>query len=146
MLRVLKPLTVRLLGPPVAFQVGVGFFWSFLLAIVAVLGGRIETGWLFYTVAVGGGLFIGLMYGSTNPYAGNEDAWLGLAGLPLGALATWSAATVQRGFDASAESPLVGGVRREYGGHGVHGADGHPDGDADDEVGRTRENGDALSS
>ena len=104
-LRVLKPLTVRLLGAPVAFQVGAAFFWSVLLAIVAVLGGRIETGWLFYTVAVGGGLFIGLIYGSTNPYAGNEDAWLGLVGLPLGALATWSAATVQRGFDASTNPP-----------------------------------------
>ena len=104
-LRALNPLTVRLLGAPVAFQIGMAFFWSVLLAIVAVLGGRIETGWLFYTVTVGGGLFIGLMYGSTNPYAGNEDAWLGLAGLPLGALATWSAATVQRGFDASTDPP-----------------------------------------
>ena len=104
-LRVLKPLTVRLLGAPVAFQVGVAFFWSILLAIVAVVGGRIETAWLFYTVTVGGGVFIGLMYGSTNPYTGNEDAWLGLIGLPLGSLATWSAAVVQRGFDASTNPP-----------------------------------------
>ena len=100
-LRMLKPLTVRLLGPTITFQVGLAFFWSVLLAIVAVLGGRVETGWLFYVVTVGGGLFIGLMYGSTNPYVGNEDALPGLLGLPLGALATWSAATVQRGFDAS---------------------------------------------
>jgi Flp pilus assembly protein TadD len=104
-LRLLKPLTVRLLGPPVVFQVGSAFFWAVLLAIVAVLGGRIETVWLFYTVTVGGGLFIGLMYGSTNPYVGNEDAWLGLSGLPLGALSTWSAAAVQRGFDASTNPP-----------------------------------------
>jgi Flp pilus assembly protein TadD len=100
-LRLLNPLTRWLLGPPVTFQVGMAFFWSVLLAIVAVLGGRIETGWLFYTATIGGGLFIGLMHMSTNPYASDEDAWLGLVGLPLGALATWSAATVQRGFDAS---------------------------------------------
>ena len=104
-LRGLKPLTVRLLGPAVAWQAYMAFFWSILLTLVAVLGSRIETVWLAYTVTVGGGLFIGLMYGSVNPYIGNEDAWLGLAGLPLGALATWSASAVQRSLDASTNPP-----------------------------------------
>jgi hypothetical protein len=36
LLRALKPLSTRLLGPPVAWQAVVAFFWSFLLAMVAV--------------------------------------------------------------------------------------------------------------
>jgi tetratricopeptide (TPR) repeat protein len=105
LLRVLKPLSTRLLGPTVAWQAALALFWSFLLAMVAVLGARIETGWLSYTVSVGGGLFIGLMYGSLTPgFVRNEDAWM-LAALPLGALCTWSATALQRAFDASAHPP-----------------------------------------
>src|SRR5688500_9002781 len=59
-LRALKPLSTRLVGPTVAWQAVLAFFWSFLLAMVAVLGSWIETVWLGYTVSVGGGLFIGL--------------------------------------------------------------------------------------
>ena len=40
LLRVLKPLSTRLLGPTVASQANLAFFWSFLLAMVAVLGSR----------------------------------------------------------------------------------------------------------
>ena len=102
LLRVLKPLSTRLLGPTAAWQAVLAFFWSFLLAMVAVLGGRIDTAWLSYTVGVGGGLFIGLIYGSLTPGSiAREDAWL-IAALPLGALSTWSATGVQRAFDASA--------------------------------------------
>jgi tetratricopeptide (TPR) repeat protein len=104
-LRVLKPLSARLLGPTVAWQAIMAFFWSILLALVAVFGSRIETVWLAHTVTVGGGVFIGLMHGSVNPYVGKADAWLGLAGLPLGALSTWSASALQRAFDASANPP-----------------------------------------
>jgi len=104
-LRALKPVSTRLLGPTAAWPAIMAFFWSILLALVAVLGSRIETVWLAYTVIVGGGVFIGLMYGSVNPYIGNEDAWLGLAGLPLGALSTWSASALQRAFDASTNPP-----------------------------------------
>jgi tetratricopeptide (TPR) repeat protein len=105
LLRVLKPLSTRLLGPTVAWQAVLAFFWSFLLAMVAVLGARIDTVWLSYAVSVGGGLFIGLMYFSLNPgFIRNEDAWL-LAALPLGALSPWSAAALQRAFDASANLP-----------------------------------------
>jgi len=105
LLRVINPLSTRLLGPTVAWQAVLVFFWSFLLAMAAVLGSRIETTWLSYAVSVGAGLFIGLMYGSLTPgVIRNEEAWV-LAALPLGALATWSATTLQRGFDASANPP-----------------------------------------
>jgi Flp pilus assembly protein TadD len=73
-----------------------------------VLGSRIDTTWLYYTVIVGSGLFIGLMYGSVNPVAAfashDKDAWL-MAALPLGAISTWSASGVQRAFDASSNPP-----------------------------------------
>src|SRR5262245_58380962 len=104
-LRGLTPLTTRLLCPTAAWPAVMAVGWSVVIALVAVSGSRIETVWLFYTVIIGGGLFIALMYGSVNPYIGNEDAWLGLAGLPLGALSTWSASAVQRGFDASTNPP-----------------------------------------
>ncbi len=105
LLRVVKPLSTRLLGPTVAWQAVLALFWSFLLAMVAVLGARIDTVWLSYVVSVGGGLFIGLTYGSLNPgFIRNEDAWL-LAALPLGGLSTWSATALQRAFYASANLP-----------------------------------------
>jgi hypothetical protein len=101
----LKPLSTRLLGPTVAWQAVLAFFWSFLLAMVAVLGARIETVWLSYALSVGGGLFIGLMYGSLTPgVIRNEDAWM-LAALPLGALCTWPATALQRAFYAGANPP-----------------------------------------
>ena len=107
LLRALSPLSRRIVGPTDAWPAIFAFFWSFLLAMVAVLGSRIDTVWLYYTVIVGGGLFIGLMYGSTTPtsaFIAKEDAWT-IAALPLGALSTWSASGVQRGFDASTNPP-----------------------------------------
>ena len=107
LLRVIKPLGARLVGPTVAWQALFSFFWSFLLAMVVVLGSRIDTTWLYYTVIVGGGLFIGLMYGSTTPtsaFIAKEDAWL-MAALPLGALSTWSAGELQRALDNSSSPP-----------------------------------------
>ena len=101
-LRAFYPLTKRLFGPAVAWQAGMSFFWSFLLAMIAVLTGRIETIWLGTTLSVGGGLFVGLMYSTLNPgFMTAQDAWL-MAGLPLGTLSTWSATRVQRAFDATA--------------------------------------------
>jgi len=79
LLRVLSPLSERLVGPSVAWNALFSFFWSFLLAMVVVLGSRIDTMWLYYTVVVGGGLFIGLMYSSVSPtsaFIAKEDAWL----------------------------------------------------------------------
>jgi tetratricopeptide (TPR) repeat protein len=105
LLRALNPVSRRLVGPTVAWQAAFAFFWSFLLATVAVLAGRIDTVWLSYTASVGGGLFIGLMYGSLTPgIVRNEDAWM-MAALPLAALGTWSATALQRALDASANPP-----------------------------------------
>jgi tetratricopeptide (TPR) repeat protein len=105
LLRVLKPLSTRLLGPTVAWQPVLAFFWSLLLAMVVVLAARVESVWLSYSLSVGGGLFIGLMYGSVTPgFMTNADAWM-MAALPLGALSTWCATALQRAFDASASPP-----------------------------------------
>jgi tetratricopeptide (TPR) repeat protein len=105
-LRLLKPLSTRLVGEAMAWRVVVDCFWSFLLAMVAVLAGRIDTVWLAHSVSVAGGLFLGMMCGSlTSPSpVTKNDAWL-LAALPLGALSTWSASALQRAFDASAAPP-----------------------------------------
>ncbi len=108
LLRVINPLGTRLVGATFAWQALFSFFWSFLLAMVVVLGSGIETTWLYYTVIVGSGLLIGLMYSSTTPTSAfmiaKEDAWL-MAALPLGALSTWSAAEVQRAFVAASNPP-----------------------------------------
>jgi Flp pilus assembly protein TadD len=103
LLRALNPLSVRLLGPTVAWQAVQAFFWSVLLAMAAIAAARIDAAWLGTTASIGGGLFIGLMYGSLSPgFIRREDAWL-LAALPLGAMATWSATALQRAFDASTD-------------------------------------------
>jgi Flp pilus assembly protein TadD len=105
LLRALKPVSTRLVGPTVAWQAILAFFWSFMLAMIALLAGGIDTGWLRQTASVGGGLFVGLMYGSLNPgVVSREDAWM-LAALPLGALSTWSAGELQRAFDVSGPPP-----------------------------------------
>jgi tetratricopeptide (TPR) repeat protein len=107
LLRALNPLSTRVVGPTHTWPALFAFFWSFLLSMVAVLGSRIDTVWLYYMVTVGGGLFIGLMYSSTTPtsaFIAKEDAWL-MAALPLGAFSTWSASGVQRAFDASTNPP-----------------------------------------
>ena len=98
-LRFLWPVNVKLLGDAWAFQASMAFFWSFLLALVSVLAGRIDTVWLHYVLSIGGGLFIGLMFGSLNPgFISNADAWM-MAALPLGGFSTWSASALQRAFD-----------------------------------------------
>jgi Flp pilus assembly protein TadD len=105
-LRLVKPLSTRLVGDAAAWQVLVDAFWSFLLAMVAVLTARIDTLWLGHTVSIAGGLFLGMMCGSlTNPSpVTKNDAWL-LTALPLGALSTWSASALQRAFYASSSPP-----------------------------------------
>ena len=99
-LRSLYPLSRRWLDPGVAWQAGLAFFWSCLLAIAAVSTGRIDAVWLAYSASVASGLFIGLMYGSFSPgFVSRDEVWM-LTALPLGAISTWSATRVQRAFDA----------------------------------------------
>ena len=107
LLRTLKQLSTHLVGATVAWQAILAFFWSFLLASIAVLASRIDAGWLSYTCTVAGGLFIGLMYSSLHPSSIGvrpQDAWL-IGALPLGAFAAWSATSLQRAFDASSNPP-----------------------------------------
>ena len=67
-----------------AWQVMFASFWSFLLAMIAVSGGRIDTAWLAYTVSIGGGLFIGLMYMFVSPGSSDDEDALAAQALPLG--------------------------------------------------------------
>jgi tetratricopeptide (TPR) repeat protein len=89
LLRGLYPLTVRLLGKSVAWQAMFGFFWTSWLGLCVVLAAGIDTRWMAYGLSIGGGFFIGMMYGAFPPgNIRNQDAW-GLAFLlaPLGGLA-----------------------------------------------------------
>jgi len=100
-LRALHPVSVRIVGPTVTWHVILSFFWSVLLAMVALAGARIDTVWLGTTTTIVGGLFVGLMYGSFSPgFIKREEAWM-FSALPLGPLATWSATSLQRAFDAT---------------------------------------------
>jgi Flp pilus assembly protein TadD len=106
-LRVLHPLSTRLLGEAIAWQAVFACFWCVLLAAIAVNGARIDTGWLRLLIVTGGGLFVGLMYGSFAPgFVSREEAWM-LSALPLGGLSAWTASSLQRGLDASG-SPAWG--------------------------------------
>ena len=104
-LRTVHPLGKRLVGESLAWQAVLAFFWSFLLATVAVLGARLETRWLSNTVSIGGGLFVGLMNGSFGPgFMKREEVWM-LTSLPLAAFAAWSATGLQRALQASSNPP-----------------------------------------
>jgi Flp pilus assembly protein TadD len=88
LLRGLHPLTVRLLGRGVAWQAMFAFVWTSLLGLGVVLSARLDTRWLAYGLSVGGGAFIGMMYGAFPPGdTRNQDAWmLAFPLAPLGAV------------------------------------------------------------
>jgi Flp pilus assembly protein TadD len=90
LLRGMYPLTVRVLGKAVGWMTGFGFFWATLLGIVVMLAAAREATWAAYSVAVGGGAFVGMMYGSFPPgVTRNQDAWmLSFLVAPLSASAT----------------------------------------------------------
>ena len=67
LLRGLHPLTVRLLSRGVAWLAMFAFFWTALLGLCVVLGARIESRWIGYGLSIGGGAFIGMMYGAFPP-------------------------------------------------------------------------------
>ena len=77
LLRGLHPLTVRLLSRGVAWLAMFAFFWTALLGLCVVLGARIESRWIGYGLSIGGGAFIGMMYGAFPPgNIRNQDAWM----------------------------------------------------------------------
>jgi Flp pilus assembly protein TadD len=76
LLRGFYPLTVRVLGKAVGWMAGYAFFWTTMLGIVVMLAAGREATWAAYTTAVGGGFFIGMMYGAFPPAVlRNQDAW-----------------------------------------------------------------------
>ena len=76
LLRGFYPLTVRVLGKAVGWMAGYAFFWATMLGVVVMLAAGREATWAAYSVAVGGGFFVGMMYGSFPPgVIRNQDAW-----------------------------------------------------------------------
>lgn len=76
LLRGFYPLTVRVLGKAVGWMAGYAFFWATMLGLVVMLAAGREATWAAYSVAVGGGFFVGMMYGSFPPgVIRNQDAW-----------------------------------------------------------------------
>jgi Flp pilus assembly protein TadD len=76
LLRGFYPLTVRVLGKAVGWMAGFAFFWATMLGLVVMLAAGREATWAAYSVAVGGGFFVGMMYGSFPPgVIRNQDAW-----------------------------------------------------------------------
>jgi Flp pilus assembly protein TadD len=77
LLRGFYPLTVRVLGKAVGWMAGFGFFWATLLGVVVMLAAGRDARWAAYSLAVGGGAFVGMMYGSFPPgVTRNQDAWM----------------------------------------------------------------------
>jgi Flp pilus assembly protein TadD len=100
-LRYIKPVSDRVAGQTTSWVAMVSFFFVILLAVSAIVGGRIDAPWLAYTVGIGGGLLAGLVYGSLTP--GNirgEEAWT-LTALPLGGLSAYAATGLYRAMLAS---------------------------------------------
>ncbi|HVG70754.1 MAG TPA: tetratricopeptide repeat protein [Vicinamibacterales bacterium] len=76
LLRGFHPLTVRVLGKAVGWMSGFAFFWATMLGLVVMLAAGRDATWAAYSVAAGGGFFVGMMYGSFPPgVIRNQDAW-----------------------------------------------------------------------
>ncbi len=89
LLRGLYPLTVHRLGKGAGWLAMFAFFWTSLLGLGVALVVEIESRWLAYGLSIGGGAFIGMMYGAFPPdVARKDDPWM-LAFLfaPVGAFA-----------------------------------------------------------
>lgn len=89
LLRGLYPLTVRLLGKGTGWLAMFAFFWTSLLGLGVVFAAGFESPWAAYGLGVGGGAFIGMMYGAFPPdVARKDEPWM-LAFLfaPVGAAA-----------------------------------------------------------
>jgi Tfp pilus assembly protein PilF len=116
-LRVLHPLTKKLLGTGIAWAAAQAMFWAFLLGLFAVIGARLDSPFWGYMASAGLGAFIGLMCGSLAPTAvRREDAWL-MTALPLGlvscVLATYVSRTISEMTDitaAAAAGAIAGGL------------------------------------
>jgi tetratricopeptide (TPR) repeat protein len=112
-LRGLHPLTRRLMNRAVAWHAMFAFFWAVLLGCCVILGGRVESRLFAYGLSVGGGAFIGLLFGSLTPsVTSREDAWM-IASLPLAPLSAGFATYVLRhatGASATLSGPALAGA------------------------------------
>jgi Tfp pilus assembly protein PilF len=73
LLRGLYPLTVHLLGKGAGWLAMFAFFWTSLLGLGVALVAGIESRWLAYCLSIGGGAFIGMMYGAFPPDVARKD-------------------------------------------------------------------------
>jgi Flp pilus assembly protein TadD len=113
-LRGLRPITLRFLGPGIPFIAGMALFFTFLLGLLVAIGGRVESTWLAYGLAVGGGLFIGMVYFANQPdFIRNEEAWFSAGFLltPTGAvLGTWLLRGPLDGSGSALDMGMAGAV------------------------------------
>jgi hypothetical protein len=121
LLRGFYPLTVRILGKAAGWMAGYAFFWATMLGLVVMLAVGREATWAAYSVAAGGGFFVGMMYGSFPPaFIRNQDAW-GVAFLaaPLSASAATYLLRHPPAVDVLALTIAAGARRPAV--HGRHG-------------------------
>jgi tetratricopeptide (TPR) repeat protein len=105
------------LGRAVAWQAGLAFFWTCLLAACAAIGAHTHSRMWGYLLSGGMGAFVGLLYGSLNPAAvRREDAWL-MTALPLAPLSALLATFLLRNVlvpgsigSTAAAGALAGGM------------------------------------
>lgn len=91
LLRGLHPLIVRRQSRAIAWLAMFAFFWTTVLGMFVLWAAGRESPWAAYGISVGGGAFVGMMYGAFPPgVTRDQDAW-GLAF--LAAPASASAAT-----------------------------------------------------
>ena len=100
LLRGLHPLIVRRQSRAIAWLAMFAFFWTTVLGMFVFWAAGRESTWAAYSISVGGGAFVGMMYGAFPPgVTRNQDAW-GLAFLAAPASAS-AAAFVLRRLDAA---------------------------------------------
>jgi hypothetical protein len=123
-------------GLTIRWQAVLAFFWAFVLALPAVIGGHISNWWLSYGISLGGGLFVALPFGVTHPSCiRSADAWM-LAGPAV-------VGGEHDGRDLCVSQRAARTVDRSGGrGRGDHGAgvDRAHDGPAREDVGRAARN------
>ena len=96
LLRGLYPLIVRQQSRAVAWLAMFAFFWTTVLGMFVLWAADRESTWAAYGISVGGGFFVGMMYGAFPPgVTRNEEAW-GLAFLAAPAAASVATFVLRR--------------------------------------------------
>jgi Flp pilus assembly protein TadD len=96
LLKGVKPVTGKLLGPGICWLAVSTLFWTFILSFFASIGGLLNSAWLGYGLSGGIGLLIGLVHGGLNPNVIRRlDLWM-LTSLFLGPASTLTATLIHR--------------------------------------------------